>query len=206
MHIYAFGSVCRGEIDLGSDIDLLACVDTRSPEIDTEKFSIYQYKRLEEIWREGNPFAWHLHRESKLLFSKDGSDFLRNLGVPAPYSTASSDCDKFKVLFERSYEELCHSSSNHVFNLSCIFLAVRNYATCYSLAIEKPVFSRNSPLIVNPPLNIDDRIFSILSRARILSTRGYGESIAYKEIEAARSAVKIVPSWMELLRAKINHD
>lgn len=27
MHIYAFGSICRGEIDKNSDIDLLAIVD-----------------------------------------------------------------------------------------------------------------------------------------------------------------------------------
>ena len=60
-HFYAFGSVCRGEIDPASDIDLLACLSTPNPEIDPKKFSIYTYERIRELWHEGNPFAWHLY-------------------------------------------------------------------------------------------------------------------------------------------------
>ena len=172
MHIYAFGSICRGEIDRGSDVDLLACVDGPAPQIDTEKYSLYRYERLQKLWEEGNPFAWHLHLESKLLFSSDGADFLKKLGAPASYVGGKHDCAKFQLLFERSYDAVRSSCNSATFHLSCMFLAVRNFATCHSLSIGAPVFSRQSPLLVNPSLDIDARSFFILTQARLLSTRG----------------------------------
>lgn len=200
MHLYAFGSICRGEIDRGSDVDLLACVDDTAPHIDTGQYSVYRYERLSALWKEGNPFAWHLHMESKLLFSSDGSDFLKKLGKPAPYSAVADDCTKFERLFECSYQALRNSSNSAIFHLSCIFLAIRNFATCHSLSLGHPIFSRRSPLMVDPALDIDSEVFSILTRARLLSTRGYGEKINFDEITAAISAVAIVPQWMAVLR------
>ena len=77
MHVYAFGSLCRGEIRPDSDIDLLAIVDGYDSRFDQNVFSIYSYTRLAELWNEGNPFGWHLFLESRLIFSADGSDFLQ---------------------------------------------------------------------------------------------------------------------------------
>lgn len=202
MHIYAFGSVCRGEIDRGSDVDLLACVDGPAPQIDPDKYSIYRYERLQALWDEGNPFAWHLHLESKLLYSFDGSDFIGALGEPARYGAGDSDCAKFKSLFERSDQALRLSSNSAIFHLSCMFLAIRNFATCHSLSVGSPIFSRKSPLMVNPALDIDPVVFSILTRARLLSTRGYGDIVMKSEIVATTKAVTIVPQWMEDLRSQ----
>jgi hypothetical protein len=200
MHIYAFGSVCRGEIDHGSDVDLLACIDTSAPQIDVTKYSVYRYERLRNLWDEGNPFAWHLYLESKLLFSSDGMDYLKILGEPARYSEGDSDCAKFRQLFERSYDELRLTSNSATFNLSCMFLAIRNFATCHSLSVGKPTFSRRSPLMVEPKLDLDPNAFSVMTRARLLSTRGYGENIKQDEIEDTIRAVANIPRWMSALR------
>lgn len=81
MHIYAFGSVCRGEIDNQSDIDLLAVVAGHDDRFDSSIYSIYSYNRLKELWKEGNPFAWHLASEAKIIFSSNGEDFLSQLGI-----------------------------------------------------------------------------------------------------------------------------
>ena len=202
MHIYAFGSICRGEIDLGSDVDLLACVDGPAEQIDHEKYSVYRYERIQALWKEGNPFAWHLHLESRLLFSPDGTDFLSDLGKPARYIADAGDCTKFQKLFDRSYQELSQSSNSATFHLSCMFLAIRNFATCHSLSLGHPIFSRKSPLMVQPSLDIDPQAFSILTRARLLSTRGYGENITHEEVVTATKAVAIVPRWMEALRSQ----
>ncbi|UZD97637.1 nucleotidyltransferase domain-containing protein [Pseudomonas corrugata] len=202
MHIYAFGSICRGEIDLGSDVDLLACVDGPAEQIDHEKYSVYRYERIQALWQEGNPFAWHLHLESKLLFSPDGTDFLSDLGKPARYIADVGDCTKFQKLFDRSYQELRQSSNSATFHLSCMFLAIRNFATCHSLSLGHPIFSRKSPLMVQPSLDIDPQAFSILTRARLLSTRGFGENITYEEVATATKAVAIVPRWMKALRSQ----
>ena len=51
VHIYAFGSVCRGEIDFGSDVDLLACVSNSDCAIDPRKYSIYRHERLRSFGR-----------------------------------------------------------------------------------------------------------------------------------------------------------
>jgi predicted nucleotidyltransferase len=82
VHIYAFGSICRGEIDTKSDIDLLAIVGGNDNHFDTSTYSMYSYNRLTELWLEGNPFAWHLATESKLIYSSDEKDFIKDLGSP----------------------------------------------------------------------------------------------------------------------------
>src|SRR3982751_3236513 len=102
MHIYGFGSVCRGDVSSGSDIDLLALVEGHDSRFDPNLYSIYSYKRIGEIWREGNPFAWHLWLESRMLYSSNGVDHLKSLLEPAPYLHCVRDCQKFYTLFREA--------------------------------------------------------------------------------------------------------
>ncbi|WP_155742386.1 nucleotidyltransferase [Variovorax paradoxus] len=201
---YAFGSICRGEVDRSSDIDLLACVSGNAPNIDPAKFSIYQHDRLVALWKEGNPFAWHLHLESRLLYSSAGEDFLASLGVPAPYNGAKEDCKKFARLFAESATQLSATRINSTFNLSCMFLATRNFATCFSLSYGQPIFSRQSPLMISWPLVIDTQTFDVLMRARVLSTRGVGEVLRESEVTQVLEAVPLVSRWMSNLLEKVN--
>src|SRR5258705_351930 len=101
MHIYAFGSLCRGEIDPGSDLDMLALTNKFDPRFDPNVFSIYSYRRIQDLYREGNPFAWHLSTEAKLIFASDGSDFLTELSQPAAYKNRTRDCEKFFHIYQR---------------------------------------------------------------------------------------------------------
>ncbi len=200
---YAFGSICRGEIDRSSDIDLLACVSSFRSDIDPDKFSIYRHKRLQDMWEQGNPFAWHLHFESKLLFSSNGEDFIGSLGRPGKYGKAAADCAQFSRLFEESRVQLSETLNSSTFNLACMFLATRNFATCYSLERGKPNFSRNSPLLIEAPLCIDRAVFDVLSRARVLSTRGVGERLSPSETEMALNAAPTISSWMSDLLSEV---
>ncbi|TAN68810.1 MAG: nucleotidyltransferase [Methylobacter sp.] len=199
MHIYAFGSICRGEVDQGSDIDLLACIENDNLSISKEKFSIYKYPRITELWQEGNPFSWHLHLESKIIFSSDNNDFIKSLGTPSPYMKTAEDCAKFRELFEQSYEALVNTKTSKIFNLSCMFLATRNFATCYSLGNGKPIFSRKSPLLIDEKLEINDRVFNTLERARILSTRGYGSMVNESEINEVIQYAPKIYKWLNRL-------
>lgn len=200
---YAFGSICRGEIDRSSDIDLLACVSASTNTIDPDKFSIYQHDRLRQLWLQGNPFAWHLHLESKLLFSSNGEDFIASLGPPTTYTEVAVDCSKFARLFAESHAQLSKTLNSATFNLSCMFLAARNFATCYSFYRGKPNFSRNSPLLIERPLNVEKSIFSILSRARVLSTRGLGDPLTPAEILSALNAAPTILGWMSDLLSEV---
>lgn len=202
-HFYAFGSICRGEVDRLSDVDLLACITGTNSDIDTEKFSVYQHERLRSLWAEGNPFAWHLHLESKLLFSSDGIDFIASLGVPAAYTAGADDCEKFASLFFDSWNQLSNTRVNATFNLSCMFLGIRNFATCYSIWRGHPVFSRRSPLLIDTPLNVAPEAFGVLTRARVLSTRGIGLALSNEEIMIVLRAAPAIQAWIRQLLTEV---
>lgn len=204
MHVYAFGSVCRGDISVGSDIDLLAIVDGCSFRFDPDVFSIYTYERIRELWQEGNPFAWHLSLESRLLFSSDQHDYLKVLGRPGPYRNSVRDCEKFFALFREACASILASSTSRVFDLSTVFLSIRNIATCFSLGVTKqPDFSRNSAhRLGDNSIPISLSTFQILERARILCTRGYGTNITDQEVNIVIGQLNEVHEWMNNLVEK----
>lgn len=208
MHTYAFGSICRGDVSIESDIDLLAIVDGFDARFDPILFSIYSYNRIMEIWSAGNPFAWHLHLEAKLLFSSDGSDFLHTLGSPAPYVEHVRDCEMFLFLFREARRSLEISRDSCVFDLSTIFLSIRNIATCFSLGKRStPIFSRSSALrLGDRSLIIDAETYRVFEQARILCTRGRGSVPAEHAIERALMSLDHIAEWMETLAMEAEKD
>ncbi len=205
MHIYAFGSICRGDVDKNSDIDLIALVEGFDDRFDPSTFSIYSYKRIKEIWEAGNPFAWHLATESRLVFSSDQSDFLVDLGVPNEYRNMRSDCEKFARIFHDAARAIESGTESMVFELSTVFLAIRNFATCFSLGTPtQSDFSRfSAKRLKEAPVPISSSSFSILERARILSTRGKGDAILPSETHSVKSELDSVNQWMNELLNRI---
>jgi len=201
MHIYAFGSLCRGDIDTDSDIDLLAVVEGHEPRVSPSTFSIYSYQRIKDLWSEGNPFAWHLALESRLVFTHDESDYLRSLGTPSRYRNCTRDCQKFFELFKQALRSLESGGGNKVFELSTIFLSVRNIATCFSLGIGKqPDFSRRSALRLDEKkAPLSDNAYSLLIRARVLSTRAFGAKLGSGEVTQVLEELPRVQDWMARL-------
>jgi hypothetical protein len=201
MHIYAFGSLCRGEVNRNSDVDLLALVEQYDARFDPKSFSIYSYKRIEELWREGNPFAWHLSSESRLIFSSNQTNFIQWLGKPSAYSRCIEDCEKFQSIFLRSRDNLLSHSPSMVFELSSMFLSIRNIATCYSLGVLRvATFSRDAATRLNDlSVPLPPNILEILERARMLCTRGLGENLKPAEISAVINRTRDIQVWMETL-------
>lgn len=205
MHIYAFGSICRGEIGPSSDVDLLAVVEGIDDRFDPNVYSIYSYQRVRDIWAEGNPFAWHLAMESKLLFSTNGSDLLQSLGSPSRYQSCRQDCSKFYQLFVEARTSFRQNSTTRIFDLSMVFLGIRNFATCFSLGcLQKPDFSRHSAIRLGASsLPIGEEAYSILERSRILSTRGLGQPIMDCEADLAAKEFPVVEEWMNTLLTEV---
>lgn len=201
MHIYAFGSVCRGDVSVGSDVDLLAIVESDDSRFDPNVYSIYSYKRIRELWEEGNPFAWHLSLESRLLFSPGDHDYLKALGSPKPYRHCVRDCEKFLALFREGYNSVVAGKPSAVFDLSTIFLSIRNLASCFSLGVtNRPDFSRNSALCLGTrSLRLPQDSYRVLERARILCTRGQGTNIMGEEINTTVQRLNEVWEWMNNL-------
>jgi hypothetical protein len=209
MHIYAFGSVCRGDISPDSDIDLLAVVQGHDSRFNPEDYSIYSYGRVMEIWEEGNPFAWHLALESRLLYSSDQSNFLASLGNPQPYGKVRQDCEKFYALFQEASASFASRNQTKIFDLSMVFLAIRNFATCFSLGfLDKPDFSRNSATRLGTySLRLPNDVYKILERARILCTRAVGRTITDEECSIASTQFPQIEEWMsEILTEISDHE
>lgn len=206
MHIYAYGSVCRGEIELGSDVDALAVVDRPDARFDPAVYSVYPYARLRELWTEGNPFAWHLFMESRLLFADDGVDFVREMGRPGPYVRWRADSEKFSKLYRAAAEVLAVRRDTTVFELATIFLAIRNLAICYSLRDgASPVFSRRAfEKLGADSLEVDSRSGKILDDARILSTRGVGATPSEDDLAHVLSHLPEIDRWIAALMAKVS--
>jgi hypothetical protein len=164
-------------------------------------YSIYSYKRIQELWGEGNPFAWHLSLESRLLFSSDENDYLKALGSPKPYKQCVRDCEKFLALFREGYGSVAAGKPSTVFDFSTIFLSIRNLASCFSLGVmNRPDFSRNSAHCLGTrsiPLSQDS--YRVLERARILCTSGQGTNITAEEINTTVRRLNEVSQWMNNL-------
>lgn len=203
MHLYAFGSICRGEVDHSSDIDMLAIVDGHDTRFNPSDYSIYSYERLKELWEQGNPFAWHLFLESKLVYSHDSIDYIQSIGQPSIYKSGVADCEKFHEIFLSAKESINSSDLTEIFDLSSVFLAIRNFATCYSLRSNvNPDFSRNSACnLEHHSIPIDSSTYSLFERSRVLCTRGLGEILSRSEIDKSKNSLDKIDSWMiELLK------
>lgn len=203
LHIYVFGSICRGEMSPGSDVDLLAITTGAGNQLSRSIFSIYSHSKVQRIWDEGNPFAWHLHLESKLVYSEDGNDFIQSLGAPARYVKAISDCERFLAIFRQARSSAETDRSTIVFDLSAAFLGLRNFCSCYLLGLGSPDFSRGVALRLmadTPPVDLAH--YRTLERARLLSTRGHGAPLTAVEHERALQALPSLENWMAELHQR----
>jgi hypothetical protein len=209
MHVYAFGSICRGEIALDSDIDLLALVEGHDDRFDPGKYSIYSYSKMALLWSRGSPFAWHLCREARMLFASDHTDYLASLQTPSKYLHYEEDCVKFAGAFRQARLSLIGNSTSQVFDLSTIFLSIRNIATCFSLGVLGiPTFSRHSALSLTGQftLPLSPKSYRITERARILCTRSVGPALLQNEIVSVTCELNIIEQWMDtLVRAAREH-
>lgn len=208
MHIYAFGSLCRGEVVPDSDVDLLAIVDHYDERLDKTLFSIYSYRRIREIWLEGNPFAWHLSLEAKLIYGFNKRDYLEELGSPNAYRQCVDDCHRFFALVKEARVSLETSKRCTVFDLSTVFLGIRNFASCFSLGVKgTPDFSRNSALhLEGDAVPLSEQTYRVFERARILCTRGYGAVILQDDVTAAMQSLRDIIQWMTRLIEKAERN
>jgi hypothetical protein len=157
--VYVFGSVGRGQQDSLSDLDLLAIVKNGSGKVPESSIvsrvpdafrdlkpsiSWYGGDRLREMFRNGELFAWHLHRETFPLYDPTG--FLAGLGSPAPYQDAVADARSFQTVLKGIPSQINANEHNAVYEAGLIYVCLRNIAMAASWALcEFPDFTRYSP-------------------------------------------------------------
>lgn len=209
MEIYAFGSVTRGEIDKFSDVDLLILknYNEKLPDVNKDQYSIYTNDRMAELWTEGNPFAWHLYTESKCIFTSQKVSFIELLGRPNQYRNLKNDLYRFHKLFQDSKASINESIYSVDFDLSMIFLAIRNFASCFALGhLNICEFSRDSAIKINEySIEINERIYSKLKQARLLATRGIGEMVSHESLKEICFEFSEIEKWFNKILNVINN-
>ena len=92
------------------------------------------------------------------------------------------------------------TDASFLFDISTIFLSIRNFATCYSLAYGKINFHRYSALNLGDksiPISIED--YKTLESARLLATRGVGSFPTQSDSIRLIKCFDIIDSWMKSL-------
>jgi predicted nucleotidyltransferase len=198
-YIYAFGSICRGEVDDFSDIDVLVIKEGTNETRLNPKYSYYRKKTLDNLWDKGNPFAWHLYKESRLLYSVNGDNYISELGKPSKYERLLPDLLFLRDIFAGSKISINEDANSMIFDLSTIFLVVRNIATCYELGANlKFCFTRDSAIEISEnQLKIDDVAYNTIRLCRVLSTRGIGLQPTEIEIDIAIKSIPLIDLWID---------
>jgi len=172
MWIYTFGSLVRGEIDAESDIDILCICDST----DRGKLPAYiqKYSKNDylKIHTEGDLFSHHLYKESCLIHSSDGADFIQSIGRPGPYIDWNSDLLSFIEIARYSLDSI-NRESHSVFSKGLLYMTLRDMAMIYShVEMHVSDFSKYVPYNIDIPLDISRSIYENLRLCRLSSTRG----------------------------------
>ncbi len=94
-----------------------------------------------------------------------------------------------------------------MYELSTIFLSIRNFRTCFMLGITGEKISRRSAIDIGlKSLPINPVSFDVLERARILSVRGIGEMLTKDEINQTLSDIEVVSEWMQRLLIEVKEN
>lgn len=172
---YVFGSVCRGEPDPGSDVDVL--VISNEPSAARElpaAWSLYSPRRLRQLFARGTLFAWHLYLESVPVWPRGAPGFLKRIGPPAAYVGARREIADLQKILRSAVAELERGTLSPVYELGLIALACRDTAMAASPTLAGHFdFSRHAPLaLLSARFPLTRRQFDYLLSCRRATTRG----------------------------------
>jgi len=185
---YLFGSHARGDVDDRSDLDVLAVVENHSGRVPlsdvvrtlpvslrkkTPTVAWYGRARLDEMFRAGELFTWHIFLEGRRLYGPEISSIFSR---PAIYTNSVRDITSFVKLMNATGHQLEASEANAVYECGVTYVCVRNIAMALSwLAMPRPDFSRYSPFHLpesfgTPMAQVD---YDIVMTCRMAGQRGY---------------------------------
>jgi len=172
--IFIFGSLVRGEVSRTSDSDVLVIpVDDAHRDAYPAAWSVYHRGTMKSYFDDGRLFAWHLHLESRCVFSAGPENWLQTIGTPAPYRTAKSDVDSLTEILETSLIELRNGSNSEIYELGICYTALRDIAMSASWRmLGLPSFSRDAPFMLPDPVPLSRAAYARAMNARHYSTRG----------------------------------
>lgn len=155
--IYLFGSVAREEQDEYSDIDILIVIDDCSEEeyikfkdkcacslkVPVSWLSVYRNNKIVKMYASGSYFLWHIKKEGKALYSRDGE--LGNLLLTLPrYANVEGDLKEYDEILTDIKCELENELISVNYELAVLASLVRNTCIAISYLNQRLDFGRNS--------------------------------------------------------------
>ncbi|PVV10537.1 MAG: hypothetical protein B6D72_12385 [gamma proteobacterium symbiont of Ctena orbiculata] len=186
--IYVYGSGARGDSGQESDTDLLVVLKNgKADDISTrslgerhglvgasQDWSLYSLGRLQQMYKAGHLFAWHLFKEARFL--GHGEDFLATLDVPETYGTFHDDVRSLLALLDEAEHELDGSCASITYEAGLVYLCARNIAMSASYySPEGLSFSPYAPFelgYLDNPFPLNKELYQDLRSARLAGTRG----------------------------------
>jgi len=195
--LYVFGSLTSGDVDPGSDADVLAIIDNYEERHNfPATWSVYPQSRIRDLHARGTLFAWHLFLDAVQVYPRVAAGVIRSLGEPAPYTQAANEISYLLTVGERAVAEINGGSPSLIFELGIIFLMARDVAMAGApQLIGRFTFSRNAPFDYEKipfPLTREEYIY--LMACRRAATRG----LAF--VRNFRTEMSIVAKVNDVLR------
>lgn len=147
--IYIFGSILTGDVDAGSDVDVLVVTDRSDSTRYPADWSVYSATRLRELFERGTLFAWHLHLESELVYPAQGPDIVHGFGQPAPYHpNAAREIRALREIASTAMDEIAAGTPSWIYERGMLYVALRDTAMAASSVLGEFCFSKRAPLKV----------------------------------------------------------
>jgi hypothetical protein len=212
---YIFGSTARGDRDERSDLDILAIVRDGGGKVDvgqisnilpdrlkSQELSIswYGLNRLNEMFSNGELFAWHLHQETIPIFEVE--PIIQRMGIPAPYTGSVDDICSFQNILCGIPTQVSEWPDNAVYEIGLIYVCLRNIAMAASWSLApRPDFSRYSPFNLQGlrELPITRAEYELAMTCRMAGQRGMSPPLAANDQMAQDIYGRLSP-WIEELR------
>jgi hypothetical protein len=172
--LYVFGSLAEGTIDADSDVDVLAVTADASQRLSLPQgWCVYTPEGLQEMFREGRLFAWHLHFSAVQVWPRSPG-LLNRLGQPAEYRGASAEIRSLITIASDAVCELTNGTPSIVYELGLLYLCARDVAMAAApTLLGRFEFSRLTPCAyMDPEFPLSLAEYEYLMRCRRAGTRG----------------------------------
>nr|WP_221961646.1 hypothetical protein [Rhizobium leguminosarum] len=185
-----------------SESELLSKVPNRFSNLKSS-VSWYGANRIEQMFRNGELFAWHLFRETVPLFDPHG--FLEKIGKPAAYTDSVSDVISFRKVLQGIPNEVSENRGNAIYEAGLIYVCIRNIAMAASWSLcNQPDFSRYSVFNLEgiPPCPLSLAEFEKTMFCRMAGQRG-GVPPEGVDPNFVLGLHKRLAPWLEALQIKL---
>ncbi|WP_158768854.1 nucleotidyltransferase domain-containing protein [Paraglaciecola sp. L1A13] len=203
---YVFGSLVSGDFDSGSDVDVLIIRSNDGLSSFPPDWSVYTKERIEELYRKGTLFAWHLYLDAiPVSASAVSNDCLRKIGQPSDYVNAYSEISALSKLLKSSIAEIINNSPSKIYELGIVALTLRDIGMSASKALTGNFnFSKFAPLMLGEfSAPISETYYKSLIECRRATIRGHKTKFTDELLTELFQVEKKLLAWANNIKDKV---